>query len=86
MLIRQQVADYFDSGAVRWYGSLAADGIKVRFYHHTLEEYVAAFLGAGLRLMRLVDLPTAVHPRGAGALLPDGYRFPCFMLPAFAGP
>ncbi|MGH2368030.1 MAG: class I SAM-dependent methyltransferase [Chloroflexota bacterium] len=86
VLIRQQVADYFDSGAVRAYQSMAAAGIRVHFYHHTLEEYVAAFLGAGLRLTRLVDLPTVVHRTGPGNLLPEGYRFPCFMLLAFTKP
>jgi 2-polyprenyl-3-methyl-5-hydroxy-6-metoxy-1,4-benzoquinol methylase len=86
VLIRQQVADYFDSGAVRTYGSMAKAGIRAEFYHHTLEEYLTAFLRAGLRLTAFADLPTVVHGAGPGTLLPDGYRFPCFTLLAFTKP
>ena len=86
VLIRQQVADYFASGAVRTYGSMAQLGIRAEFYHHTLEEYLTAFLRAGLRLTAFADLPTVVFGTGPGTLLPDGYRFPCFILLAFTKP
>src|SRR5215211_2911676 len=45
------VTDYFASGARGVYGGLSAQlGVPVRYYHRTLEEYLDAFLGAGLRL------------------------------------
>lgn len=62
------VVDYFASGARGLYGGMsAALGTPVRYYHRTLEEYLDAFLAAGWRLTRLVDVP---HPGG----------FPFFML------
>jgi hypothetical protein len=56
-------------------------GIKVYHHHRTLEEYLDAFLGAGLRLATLADLPAV----SSGAL-PEGYRFPRFMLLVFDRP
>ena len=32
-------------------------GTTERYYHRTLEEYVDAFLDAGLRLAKLADVP-----------------------------
>ena len=85
-VIRQHVTDYFDSGAVSPYRGLWAVGIKVYHHHRTLEEYLDAFLSAGLRLTALTDLPALTSEHGPGTILPPGYRFPRFMLLAFAKP
>jgi 2-polyprenyl-3-methyl-5-hydroxy-6-metoxy-1,4-benzoquinol methylase len=95
LVIRPYLSDYFDSDSVHEYGGPGAlgitgafgtRGIKVHFYHRTLAEYLDAFLAAGLTLTKLVDLP-AVYPSGQpGRLLPEGYRFPRFMLLAFTRP
>lgn len=82
-VVRQHIADYFDSGALGVYGGLSEQGVKAQYYHRTLEEYLDAFLAAGLRLAKLVDVP--VRP-GLPSLLPDHYRFPRFMVLAFDKP
>ncbi len=65
------MSDYFASGARGTYGGMSAlMGAPVRYYHRTLEEYVDAFLSAGLRLVKLVDVP-------------HGPGFPRFMILAF---
>jgi 2-polyprenyl-3-methyl-5-hydroxy-6-metoxy-1,4-benzoquinol methylase len=85
-VIRKHVADYFDSGAVSPYRGLWAAGIKTYHHHRTLEEYLDAFLAADLHLTKLVDLPGHAIPHGPHSILPDGYRFPRFMLLALAKP
>lgn len=85
-VIRKHVADYFDSGAVTPYRGLWAAGIKVYHYHRTLEEYLDAFLAAGLHLTKLADLPDLPSLAGPDTILPEGYRFPRFTLLAFAKP
>lgn len=55
-VIRGHAADYFASGAVSPYRTLWAMAIKTYHHHRTLEDYLAAFLDAGLRLTRLADL------------------------------
>jgi hypothetical protein len=57
-----------------------AAGVRVHHRHRTLEQYLDAFLGAGLALAKLADLPYADH----GSALPEGHRFPRFMLLKFA--
>jgi hypothetical protein len=47
----------------------------VRYYHRTLEEYLDAFLGAGLSLRTLADVPSG---RRGG--------IPSFMILAFDKP
>jgi hypothetical protein len=63
--------DYFDSGAPTPYRGLWTKGIKTYYYQRTLEDYLDAFLTAGLRLTKLADLPayadehplhTCLHP------------------------
>ncbi|HEX2033726.1 MAG TPA: class I SAM-dependent methyltransferase [Chloroflexota bacterium] len=67
------ITDYFASGATGIYGGMSARlGGTVRYYHRTLEEYLDAFLGAGFRLLKLVDVP----PAGRGGL-------PMFMILVF---
>jgi SAM-dependent methyltransferase len=85
-VIHRHVADYFDSGAVSPYRGLWAVGIKTYYYHRTLEDYLDAFLAAGLRLTKLADLPALAGERPPHAILPDGVRFPRFMLLAFSKP
>jgi 2-polyprenyl-3-methyl-5-hydroxy-6-metoxy-1,4-benzoquinol methylase len=54
------VTDYFASGTRGVYGGMSAQlGGTVRYYHRTLEEYLDAFLDAGFRLTKLVDVPPA---------------------------
>lgn len=72
------VADYFASGARGTYGGMSRLlGSRVRYYHHTLEEYVDAFLGAGFRLAKLADVAHTPPPP------PGERRFPFFMILAF---
>ena len=55
-VVREHVADYFASGAMGAYGGLWEAGIKARYYHRTLEQYLDAFLAAGLRPTKLADV------------------------------
>ncbi len=82
-VIRKHVADYFDSGAASPYLGLWAAGIKTHHHHRTLEEYLDAFLVTGLHLTKLADLPGIASVHEPGTVLPEGYRFPRFMLLAF---
>ncbi len=85
-VIRGNVADYFDSGAMSPYRGLWARGIKTYLRHRTLEEYLDAFIGAGLRLTKLADVPANSFLPGPDSILPAGSRFPRFMLLAFVNP
>lgn len=85
-VIRQHVTDYFDSGAVSPYRGLSEAGIKTYHHHRTLEEYLDAFLNAGLHLTKLADLPGVISAPGPDTVLPEGARFPRFMLLAFTKP
>jgi 2-polyprenyl-3-methyl-5-hydroxy-6-metoxy-1,4-benzoquinol methylase len=85
-VIRRNVADYFDSGATAPYRGLWAMGIKTYLQHRTLEEYLDAFLGAGLRLTKLADSEANCFRPGPDSILPEGSRFPRFMLLRFTKP
>jgi SAM-dependent methyltransferase len=85
LVIRRKVADYFDSSAVVTSG-LQGIGVPVPVYHRTLEEYLDAFLGGGLWLTKLVDVPEVPSVAGPDTILPADYRFPRFMLLAFVKP
>jgi len=80
---RKHVADYFDSDAVSPYLGLWVAGIKTHHHHRTLEEYLDAFLVTGLHLTKLADLAGIASVHDPSTILPDGYRFPRFMLLAF---
>ena len=82
-VIRGHVSDYFASGTVSPYRGLWAAGIRVYHRHRTLEEYLDAFLGGGLRLIKLADLDGLSERHGPDSPLPDGSHFPRFMLLAF---
>ena len=79
-VVREHVTDYFDSTAMGTYHGMWQQGIKARYYHRTLEEYIDVFLDAGLRLVKLVDVPDTASM----ATLPSGSTFPRFMILAFA--
>jgi len=85
-VIRRNVADYFDSGATAPYRGLWAMGIKTYMRHRTMEEYLDAFLGAGLRLTKLADSMANCFQPGPDSILPEGSRFPRFMLLRFTKP
>jgi 2-polyprenyl-3-methyl-5-hydroxy-6-metoxy-1,4-benzoquinol methylase len=85
-VVRKHVRDYFDSGGAHLYRGMAAEGIRVHFYHRTLEEYLDAFLAGGLRLLKLVDPPNVASNPRMDTLLPEGYRLPFLMILAFEKP
>jgi SAM-dependent methyltransferase len=78
---------YFQTGGAVPCG-LASVGVPVSFYHHTLAEYVDAFLDAGLHLTKIVDIdhPAVAERRASGETLPPGEQLPRFMALAFAKP
>jgi 2-polyprenyl-3-methyl-5-hydroxy-6-metoxy-1,4-benzoquinol methylase len=76
-VVRQHVPDYFANGALGHYGGMAEQGVPAHYYHRTLEEYLDTFLGAGFRLAKLVDVIDRVS---LSPILPEGYRFPRFMI------
>ncbi len=84
-VVRKHVTDYFAPGAYPYRG-MVAQGVKVHFYQRTLEEYLDAFLAAGFRLRKLVDLPTpepVLNNPNLDRLEPRGYQFPYFMILSF---
>ncbi|MDR2985251.1 MAG: methyltransferase domain-containing protein [Nocardiopsaceae bacterium] len=85
-VVRGSLLDYFESGATCRYRGLWAVGIKTYLHHRTLEEYLDAFLGAGLRLTKLADSRDHCFLPAPESILPDGGRFPRFLLLAFTKP
>jgi 2-polyprenyl-3-methyl-5-hydroxy-6-metoxy-1,4-benzoquinol methylase len=85
-VIRRNVADYFDSGAMAPYRHLWDLGIKTYMRHRTLEEYVDAFIGSGVRLTKLADSTANCFQPIPDSILPEGYRFPRFLLLRFTKP
>jgi 2-polyprenyl-3-methyl-5-hydroxy-6-metoxy-1,4-benzoquinol methylase len=83
-VIRKHVADYFESGAVKPYPGLWSVGIRTYYHHRTLQDYLDAFLGAGLCLTRLADLTAMASVSEAQTILPMGGRFPRFMVLGFS--
>jgi len=82
-IVRDHVRDYFDRNAMGTYLGLWQQGIRARYYHRPLEDYLDAFLEAGLQLVKLVDLPDVF---GLDWLLPPDRRFPRFMALVFTKP
>ncbi|MGN6793959.1 MAG: class I SAM-dependent methyltransferase [Streptosporangiaceae bacterium] len=85
-VIRGNVPDYFDSGATSPYRNLWAVGIKTYLQHRTLEEYLDAFIAADLRLTKLTDSRDHCFLPQPESILPEGFRFPRFLLLAFSKP
>lgn len=84
-IVRNHLSDYFASGQRCLYRGMAEAGVKVYYYHHTLEEYLDAAFSAGLQLQRLVDVPTpeGTFKRRPDTLHPEGYHFPYFTIVSF---
>jgi 2-polyprenyl-3-methyl-5-hydroxy-6-metoxy-1,4-benzoquinol methylase len=83
LVMRSHITDYFAaSGQAFPYRGLAEEGVKVSFWHRTLEEYLSACFAAGLQLRRLVDVPTpeGSFKRRSDTLIPEGYHFPFFTI------
>lgn len=78
-VIREKVTNYFDSGTAVLYSGMTEAGIKVYYFHRTLEEYMSAFQAAGLGLTQLSDAQVTEEmlQRGAPAKY---YQFPYFMI------
>jgi SAM-dependent methyltransferase len=78
---------YFTTG-VAYPCGLSSVGVPVSFYYHTLPENLDAFLAAGLRLTKLVDVdhPQVAERRAHGEELPLGDQLPRFMVLAFGKP
>jgi SAM-dependent methyltransferase len=85
-VVRGNVPDYFDSGATSPYRGLWAAGIKTYLQHRTLEDYLDAFIAAGLQLTKLADSRDHCFDPRPESILPDGFRFPRFLLLAFTKP
>jgi 2-polyprenyl-3-methyl-5-hydroxy-6-metoxy-1,4-benzoquinol methylase len=86
LVVRSHVTDYFAaSGEALPYRGLTEEGVKVHFWHRTLEEYLAASLATGLQLQQLVDVPTpeGSFKRRSDTLIPEGYHFPFFTILSF---
>lgn len=85
LVVRGHVTDYFDTDKVFPYRGLAERGVKVHFYHRTLEQYLSACLAAGLHLQHLIDIPTpeGSFKRYPAMLIPEGHHFPFFLLLSF---
>jgi 2-polyprenyl-3-methyl-5-hydroxy-6-metoxy-1,4-benzoquinol methylase len=81
-IVREHITDYFNMEERGTYLGMWERGIHAHYYHRTLEEYLDAFISAGLRLERLVD----VEPGVTHHVLPEGATFPNFMILAFRKP
>ena len=85
-VVRNHITDYFaDAGKAFSYRGMSEAGVKVHFYHRTLEEYLNASLAAGWHLQRLVDVPTpeGTFKRRNDTLIPEGHHFPFFLILSF---
>ncbi len=83
LVVRSHITDYFAaSGQAFPYRGMTEEGVKVHFYHRTLEEYLDASISAGFQLERLVDVPTpeGSFKRRDDTLIPPGYHFPFFTI------
>ena len=53
---REKARSYFEPGPPVIYQGMASLGVRVPFYHRTMEDYMSAFCGCGLLLRRLRDI------------------------------
>jgi 2-polyprenyl-3-methyl-5-hydroxy-6-metoxy-1,4-benzoquinol methylase len=86
LVLRGHITDYFAfSGRRVPYRGLMEEGVKVFFWHRTMEEYLSASCAAGFQLQRLVDVPTpeGSFKRRSDTLIPEGYHFPFFTILSF---
>lgn len=82
-VVREHLGDYFASGTICKYPGMWEQGVKAKYFHRTLEEYIDAFIDSGLRLAKLVDVADVF---GLPWILPKESRFPRFMILAFDKP
>jgi 2-polyprenyl-3-methyl-5-hydroxy-6-metoxy-1,4-benzoquinol methylase len=80
-VMRDKVEGYFDSGVAVEYQGMASRGVRVYYYHRTMEAYVTAFVEAGFSLRHYSD----VDPRRAQASVPRErlekyHHFPFFSI------
>jgi SAM-dependent methyltransferase len=83
LVVRGHITDYFAaSGQAFPYRGMTEEGVRVHFYHRTLEEYLDASRASGFQLERLVDVPTpeGSFKRRDDTLIPPGYHFPFFTI------
>ena len=74
-VLQERVSNYFDSGDSKSYvGFERATGVRVKYYHRTLEKYVATFRDRGLMLRSLCDVKHAGE---------EAYYFPKVMVLEF---
>ncbi|GLV54428.1 methyltransferase [Dictyobacter sp. S3.2.2.5] len=86
IMIRGYITDYFAASDQAFPSrGLAEQGVKVHFYHRTLQDYLDASFTAGLQLQQLVDVPTPEgnFTRREDTLIPEGYHFPFFTILSF---
>jgi 2-polyprenyl-3-methyl-5-hydroxy-6-metoxy-1,4-benzoquinol methylase len=82
-VIRDKVANYFDSGKRVEYQGLASRGVHVLYYHRTLEQYITAFRDAGFLLQTLSDVGPAEEQARTQTFPQRYYHFPFFMILEF---
>ena len=83
-VMREKVTNYFDSGVSIQYQGLASVGVKVYFFHRTLEEYITAFRDAGFLLRSLSDVgPKEEMMRSDSPIAQKYHHFPFFMILEF---
>jgi ubiquinone/menaquinone biosynthesis C-methylase UbiE len=83
LMLRGYITDYFAaSGQMFPYRGMTEEGVKVSFWHRTMEEYLSACFAAGLQLQQFVDAPTpeSSFKRRSDMLIPEGYHFPFFTI------
>ena len=83
LVVRGHITDYFaESGQVFPYRGMTEEGVKVYFWHRTMEEYLSASFAAGFQLRQYVDVatPKGSFKRRSDTLIPEGYHFPFFTI------
>jgi len=81
---REKTENYFDSGTSVLYTGLSAVGIKVYFFHRTMEEYITAFRDCGFLLKSLSDVRPPENALQSGdPRAQKHYHFPVFMVLEF---
>ena len=82
-VIRDKVANYFESGKSIAYQGMAESGVPVLYYHRTLEQYIRAFRDAGFLLQGLSDVGPPEEGERAPAYPQRYYHFPFFTILEF---
>jgi hypothetical protein len=81
--VRGHITDYFAaSGQMFPYRGMTEEGVKVSFWHRTMEEYLSAGFAAGFQLQQYRDVPTpeGSFKRRSDTLIPEGYHFSFFTI------